>query len=1042
MIFNTKTRLAALGIVMAMIAVPVIASAQTVPQELVYEGRMLSSSGQVLTDDYIIRFSFWTNSDYVPSDVNADGSLNSSASDFAGWTEELPVEFNSLGHFSVILGQTNSLLGLNFDTYKYLQVEIKKTSEPDTAYQLLDINGDGGSDTLDRKTVASVPYARHAELAAGTSGNEFIIDPENSVQNAGTGNLTLQFGGTLEEYLQYNYDDAQFELSDSVMIDGDITTSGNIEVADGATVDGIDVSVLSEQVLQNAADIVENAADIAENADAITAAEADILQNAADILENAGDIATLRTDVDQNISDISDLYSGQTAQDGVLDDHILRIGDLESEQAVQDALITQNATDILTNAGAITAAQADILQNATDILANAGDITQVQQDIVTLEQTLEDAIADLEDQMQLTEGSTAGDFILDADNSGGDIVLQFGDTLGETLTWNSFSEVFELSDDLFVDGNIETSGTVDGVDVSDLENTVTTNTTNIAGNTTSIVDNASDILQNAADILANAQDLDTAEQAIIDNASAITQNTSDILTNANDITSLQSNVSDNTDAISTLEIITTQLQADLANAEDDILDLQVQVLENTNALTAAETAILQNAADILANTQDLTAAQQDILNNAVAIAQNTSDIADLELEVDANAQEILDNAVDILTNAQDLDLAEQEIVDNAVSIASNAADILTNAQHIIDLRAEQLDQNSDIDSLQIDTAQNASDILNVQADIVANANDILTNANAITQAESDILANASDILNNASDIAALQTDVSQNTSDIADLYAGQTAQDGVLDQHIIEIDALESLTGDGDFTGANTITFGSNLTEALLELDSQIADNTADIITLATAGSGYADGISDNASDIDDLENALGDTQYTSENIVTAGDDVTTAISDLDAYLGSLQSVEHQVLLGTSSLRADGTNNKVNIYQSTDATGNNPHHYYKVFSKQSDLQDMDIEFKIKLPENFESFEGFTLEYQTDGGLADAALDVVLTDENGNIAASTVGLSSLGWAEYNPVIAGGFTPQPGDYVFITLKAYTKDLNEVRFGDMVLQYSVTR
>lgn len=54
-----------------------------------------------------------------------------------------------------------------------------------------------------------------------------------------------------------------------------------------------------------------------------------------------------------------------------------------------------------------------------------------------------------------TESNT---FILDNDNTGGNVALQFGQTLNENLTWNNASSRFDLSDDLRVDGVIEQNG--------------------------------------------------------------------------------------------------------------------------------------------------------------------------------------------------------------------------------------------------------------------------------------------------------------------------------------------------------------------------------------------------------------------------------------------------------------------------------------------------------------------------------------------------------------------------------------------------------
>lgn len=62
-------------------------------------------------------------------------------------------------------------------------------------------------------------------------------------------------------------------------------------------------------------------------------------------------------------------------------------------------------------------------------------------------------------QWQAFDGVGSDTFILDNDNTGGDVTLQFGDTLSETLMWDSANSWFVLSDDLNVDGAIYTNDT-------------------------------------------------------------------------------------------------------------------------------------------------------------------------------------------------------------------------------------------------------------------------------------------------------------------------------------------------------------------------------------------------------------------------------------------------------------------------------------------------------------------------------------------------------------------------------------------------------
>ncbi len=76
------------------------------------------------------------------------------------------------------------------------------------------------------------------------------------------------------------------------------------------------------------------------------------------------------------------------------------------------------------------------------------------------------------------DGATDADvFVIDADDSNtNDIQLQFGQTLAKTLRWDNLSGHFTFNDDLNIEGNITLTGTVDGVDISELATNVAAHT--------------------------------------------------------------------------------------------------------------------------------------------------------------------------------------------------------------------------------------------------------------------------------------------------------------------------------------------------------------------------------------------------------------------------------------------------------------------------------------------------------------------------------------------------------------------------------------
>jgi hypothetical protein len=66
-------------------------------------------------------------------------------------------------------------------------------------------------------------------------------------------------------------------------------------------------------------------------------------------------------------------------------------------------------------------------------------------------------------------GTNADTFTLDSDNStGGTITLQFGETLSKQLSYDQGDGRFEFNDDVYINGDLTTSGLINGVDLSTL----------------------------------------------------------------------------------------------------------------------------------------------------------------------------------------------------------------------------------------------------------------------------------------------------------------------------------------------------------------------------------------------------------------------------------------------------------------------------------------------------------------------------------------------------------------------------------------------
>lgn len=228
-----------------------LSAAVTTPDYVIYEGKLLYKDNSPITTAHTLRFSLWSSTDWITTDTNANGSLNTLAATYSGWSEVQTITPNQNGVFSVKLGAINPLTDINFDIHKYLQTEVRTPTQTDTDYQMLDTSGDNGTDTEDRQTIGSAPYSKNADkidnreigtsenslallgpnnqwlpsqIPSGTTNDTFVLDTDDS----STTNTKLQFGTTLDKYLLYNIPANRFEFNDNVYIDGDLTVTGTI----------------------------------------------------------------------------------------------------------------------------------------------------------------------------------------------------------------------------------------------------------------------------------------------------------------------------------------------------------------------------------------------------------------------------------------------------------------------------------------------------------------------------------------------------------------------------------------------------------------------------------------------------------------------------------------------------------------------------------------------------------------------------------------------------------------------------------------------
>lgn len=232
----------------------------TVPLKHVYGAHLLNSSGSPITTAHVIRLSYWTSADLVAGDISS-GSINTSAPAYAGWQEVQTFTPNSRGYFSVEMGAVNplpSFASMSTATLLALrvQVEVKPSGSPDTAYEVLDPAPLDPSN--DRAPVNSVPTAINADfldqreigtgsgsipllefggklpvamIPAGVNSNNFTIDAGGTA----AGNIVLTFGQAINKTLLFNQTLGRFEFNDDLYVEGNLTVTGLINGFDLAT---------------------------------------------------------------------------------------------------------------------------------------------------------------------------------------------------------------------------------------------------------------------------------------------------------------------------------------------------------------------------------------------------------------------------------------------------------------------------------------------------------------------------------------------------------------------------------------------------------------------------------------------------------------------------------------------------------------------------------------------------------------------------------------------------------------------------------------
>jgi len=317
------------AIVALFITVPLHALADSTPNLLNYDGRLLNSSNAAITTAQDFRFSIWSNQDNQSGDITGTGAINIGAANYGGWYEEQTVTPNSQGAFSVVLGSSTTLPVVQFSSGKYLQVEVRTSGGEDTEYQVLD--PDSSSSTIDRMTIGSNLYAENAERlhnrSVGTGSGNILLLQSGAALSIG-GNFTinddnegadavLTFGNIIAaETLKFLSSEHRFEFSDDVHVTGNLTASGGLTIESASRIKAnLDIAGTASGRTLFAMDTLASSGNLivdgnAESRGTISGAYLDVSQN----ISASGTLSVEGTSVLQNNLDVVGTMSGTSLQ--------------------------------------------------------------------------------------------------------------------------------------------------------------------------------------------------------------------------------------------------------------------------------------------------------------------------------------------------------------------------------------------------------------------------------------------------------------------------------------------------------------------------------------------------------------------------------------------------------------------------------------------------------------------------------------------------------------------------------------------------------
>ncbi|HHH7289856.1 hypothetical protein BBJ13_19260 [Escherichia coli] len=360
---------------------------------------------------------------------------------------------------------------------------------------------------------------------------------------------------------------------------------------------------------------------------------------------------------------------------------------------VADGAVSDSSKDAV-NGSQLKATNDDVETNTTNIATNTGNIATNTANIATNTTNitnLTDTVGDLKDDALLWNGTA------------------FNAAHGtETTSTITNVKAGTLSDD--------STDAVNGSQLKDTNDNVTTNTTNIASNTANIATNTSNIADNTANIATNTSN-------IADNTANIATNTSNIAGNTANIATNTTNIAANTTSINSLNTSVDALEQDAMLWNGTAFNA-AHGTETTSTITNVKAGTLSDDSTDAVNGSQLKATNDNVATNTTNIASNTANIAT--------------NTANINTLNTSIDTLEQDaILWNGT--AYSAAHGTETASTITNVKAGTLSENST-------DAVNGAQLNATNANVATNTTNIATNTASINTLNTSIDALEQDAL--------------------------------------------------------------------------------------------------------------------------------------------------------------------------------------------------------------------------------------------------------------------------------------------------------